>query len=143
MSERRNATLAGRQRLLRICCIAALTALIALTLGWELVLAPLRPGGSWLALKALPLVFALRGTIAGDTYTYRWALMLVLAYFAEGCVRFYSDRAPSSIYALAEATLALAFFATAIAYIRCSAARRLDREGAPGAKRRSGVDVSL
>ena len=33
----------------------SLLALIALCLAWELVLAPLRPGGSWLALKALPL----------------------------------------------------------------------------------------
>jgi uncharacterized membrane protein len=33
----------------------SLVALILLRLGWELWLAPLRPGGSLLALKALPL----------------------------------------------------------------------------------------
>src|SRR6218665_570662 len=31
----------------------SLLALIALCLAWELVLAPLRPGGSWLALQGL------------------------------------------------------------------------------------------
>ena len=118
MSDRGNATLAKRRRFFRICSVTALYALIALTLAWELLLAPLRPGGSWLALKALPLVFAVRGTMAGDAYTYRWALMLVLAYFAEGCVRFYSERPPSSICALAELALAMTFFATAIAYVR-------------------------
>eukprot|EP01036_Dinobryon_divergens_P006796 gene6797-9028_t len=30
----------------------SLLALIVLCLAWELVLAPVRPGGSWLALKA-------------------------------------------------------------------------------------------
>jgi uncharacterized membrane protein len=124
VSERRNTTtFAGESRFLRICCSAALIALIVLTLAWELVLAPLRPGGSWLALKAFPLAFAVKGVVAGSTYTYRWALMLVLAYFAEGCVRAYSDVPPSSIYAIAETALALTFFVTAIAYIRHSAAR--------------------
>ena len=33
----------------------SLLALIVLCLAWELVLAPVRPGGTWLAIKALPL----------------------------------------------------------------------------------------
>jgi uncharacterized membrane protein len=47
--------------------IAALSliALIALCIAWEIWLAPLRPGGSWLALKAVPLLFALRGILKG------------------------------------------------------------------------------
>ena len=116
--ERREDTLAKRRRFFRLASIAALIALIALTVAWELVIAPLRPGGSWMALKALPLVFAVRGTVTGDTYTYRWALMLVLAYFAEGCVRFYSEASPSAICALAEIALATTFFTSAIAYVR-------------------------
>jgi uncharacterized membrane protein len=119
-------TLATRRRFFRLISLTTLIALIVLTLAWELVIAPLRPGGSWMALKALPLVFAVRGTMAGDTYTYRWALMLVLAYFAEGCVRFYSEAPPSSICALAEIALATAFFASAIAYVRASRAVRLE-----------------
>ena len=37
----------------------SLSALIALCLAWELWFAPLREGGSWLALKALPLCLPL------------------------------------------------------------------------------------
>jgi uncharacterized membrane protein len=105
-------------RRLRYASIAALSGLIVAATSWELALAPLRPGGSWLALKALPLLFAVRGVIQGNTYTYQWATMLVLAYVAEGCVRFYSENPPSSSLALAQLALAAAFFVTAIAYIR-------------------------
>ena len=43
----------------RLCNQAAavsLVALLMLCLAWELWWAPLRPGGSWLVLKALPLL---------------------------------------------------------------------------------------
>ena len=40
---------------------ASLIALIFLCLAWELWLAPLRPGGSWVALKAVALAAALDG----------------------------------------------------------------------------------
>ena len=105
-------------RLLRFFSVVTLAALIALTIVWELWLAPLRTGGSWLAVKALPLLFPLRGILSGNTYTYRWTMMLVLAYVAEGCVRFYSEKPPSSWLALAEIALAAAFFVSAIAYVR-------------------------
>jgi uncharacterized membrane protein len=108
----------NRARWLRYASIAALSGLIVIATAWELALAPLRPGGSWLALKALPLLFAVEGVVRGHTYTYRWATMLVLAYVAEGCVRFYSEMPPSSSLALAQIALAAAFFVTAIAYIR-------------------------
>ena len=41
------------QRLLHICAVISLVGLIVLCTTWELVLAPLRPGGSWMAIKAL------------------------------------------------------------------------------------------
>ena len=107
-----------RARLLRYASIAALSGLIVLTVAWELVLAPLRPGGSWLALKGTPLLFAARGILQGDTYTYQWTTMLVLAYFMEGCVRAYSEPAPSSLLAASEIALAATLFVTAIAYVR-------------------------
>ena len=44
--------------------------------------------------------------------------MLILAYFAEGAVRAWSDRGLSAQLALAEALLSLLFFAAAIIYIR-------------------------
>ncbi|MGE8376506.1 MAG: DUF2069 domain-containing protein, partial [Diaphorobacter nitroreducens] len=36
----------------RWLAVGSLAALIVLCLAWELWLAPLRPGGSWLAIKA-------------------------------------------------------------------------------------------
>lgn len=101
----------------------SLIALTMLCLVWELWLAPLRPGGSWLVLKALPLLLPLAGTLRGRAYTYRWAMLLVLLYFAEGSVRAWSERGVSSCLALAEAALALVFFGAAIAFVR--AAREL------------------
>jgi uncharacterized membrane protein len=92
--------------------------LIALTLSWELWLAPLRAGGSWLALKASPLLFLVGGIIRGRIYTYRWGTMLILAYVAEGVVRMYTEQGLSARLAAMEVVLALAFFAAAIAYTR-------------------------
>lgn len=92
--------------------------MIVLALAWELWLAPLRPGGSWLALKALPLMLPLAGIARGNVYTHRWATMLVLAYFAEGIVRAYSDPPPVSTLAIVELALSLMFFIAAIAYVR-------------------------
>ncbi len=76
--------------------VASLIALIFLGLAWELVLAPLRPGGSLLALKILPLLAPLFGILRGRVYTYQWTSMLILAYLAEGAVRAWSDRGMSA-----------------------------------------------
>ena len=100
-------------------CISLL-ALIFLCLGWELMLAPLRPGGSWLALKALPLLFPLMGILHGRRYTFQWASMLILAYLAEGLVRAASDTGSSANLAIVEVVLALAFFVSAVFYARLS-----------------------
>ena len=48
----------------RILAVGSLLGLIVLSLAWELWLAPLRPGGTWLALKALPLCLPLAGLFA-------------------------------------------------------------------------------
>ena len=100
----------------------SLIALLFLCLAWELWLAPLRPGGSALALKALPLLAPLRGVLHGRRYTYQWSSMLILAYFAEGVARAFSDRGASAALAAAEALLALVFFAAAVAYARLTRA---------------------
>ena len=105
---------------LRAIAGAALLALIALCLAWELALAPLRPGGSLAALKALPLILPLAGVVQGRRYTFQWASMLILAWFAEGVMRAWADSGLSRSLALAEIVLALVFFAAAVAYARLS-----------------------
>jgi uncharacterized membrane protein len=112
------------ERAAYVVTTACLIALIFLGLAWELWLAPVRPGGSLLALKILPLLAPLFGILRGKVYTYQWTSMLILAYFAEGAVRAWSDRGMSAHLALAETALALVCFTACIAYVR--AARRRD-----------------
>jgi uncharacterized membrane protein len=103
---------------------ASLGALIALTLAWELWLAPVRPGGSWLALKAVPLLAALPGFLRRIRYTFQWMSMLVLAYLAEGVMRAWSETGVPRMLALVEIVLAFALFAFAVLYARATRAPR-------------------
>jgi uncharacterized membrane protein len=107
---------------LRLAASATLAALIVLCLAWELWLAPLRPGGSYLALKALPLVFPLVGILEGNRRTYQWSSMLILAYVAEGTVRIWSERGGAQILAGAEIAFSLVFFCAVVAYARLTRA---------------------
>jgi len=96
----------------------SLLGLIALCLAWELVLAPLRPGGSWLALKALPLCIPLAGILKNRMYTYRWVSLVIWLYFTEGVVRGWSDQPPSQWLALVEVALCLVLFAACTLHVR-------------------------
>jgi uncharacterized membrane protein len=91
--------------------------MIVLVLAWELVLAPLRPGGSWLALKVVPLLLPLPALLRGSAYAMQVALFIVLIYVFEGGARVF-EPAPTSMLALLELLLALAFFVAAIIYLR-------------------------
>src|SRR5690606_6424300 len=71
----------------RRSAVVTLIALIVVCVLWEGVIAPLRPGGSWMMLKVLPLLLPLRGILRGNLYTYQWASMLSLIYVMEGAVR--------------------------------------------------------
>ena len=77
---------------------ASLIALIFLCLGWELWWAPLKPGGSWLGLKAV----------------------LLLAPLFEGLVRATSDSGLSQKLAIGETLLAAILFVSVILYIRAT-----------------------
>jgi uncharacterized membrane protein len=109
---------------LRRAASAALIALIVLCLAWELWLAPLRPGGSLAALKALPLFFPLAGILRGKRYTYQWSGMFILAYFSEGVMRAWSERGMSQALAGVETFLSVAFFAATVTYARLTRAAR-------------------
>ncbi len=95
-------------------------ALILLGLAWELWLAPLRPGGSWLALKVLPLLLPLRGLMQGRPYPYRWTGLLIWLYVLEAVVRLASDPSPAYVLATASLVLSLGFFFFAALYLRLS-----------------------
>jgi uncharacterized membrane protein len=106
---------------LRLTASTSLIALILLCLAWEGWLAPLRPGGTLLILKAAPLLLPLFGILRGKRYTYQWSSMFILLWFTEGTVRAYSDSELSAGLAGIEILLALAFFISAIFYARLSA----------------------
>jgi uncharacterized membrane protein len=108
--------------LVRMAAVVALGALIVLSLAWELWLAPLRPGGSLLALKALPLILPFMGIVTGKRYTYQWSSMLILAYLAEGLTRAWSERCLSQQLSFIEIGLSLVFFAAAVSYARLTRA---------------------
>ncbi len=102
----------------RWLALGSLIGLIALGLAWELRLAPIRPGGSLLALKVLPLCIPLAGILKNRMYTYRWVSLLVWLYFTEGAVRAWSDRAPGNYLAMAEVLLCLLLFAACALHVR-------------------------
>ena len=101
----------------------SLIALILLCLAWELRLAPIQPGGSWLALKCLPLLLPLRGILAGRRYTFQWSTMLILLYLTEGTVRLTTESGTSMWLAALETTLSSLFFWAAICYVRGTSKR--------------------
>lgn len=98
--------------------VISLIALIVLCVAWEMVLAPIRPNGSWLVLKVIPLLIPLRGILKRDLYTMQWSSMLILLYFAEGLVRGMTDGGLSAILGWIEVALVLMFFICVIAYLR-------------------------
>lgn len=102
----------------RWLAVGSLLGLIVLSLAWELWLSPLRPGGSWLALKALPLALPLAGLLKRRMYTYRWVSLVVWLYFTEGVVRAWSDPAPGRWLAMIEVVLCLGLFIACALHVR-------------------------
>lgn len=102
----------------RWMAVASALSLIALGVAWELVLAPIRPGGSWLALKVLPLCVPLAGLLKNRMYTYRWVSLVIWLYFIEGVVRAWSDKAPGNWLAGLEIVLCLVLFVACTLHVR-------------------------
>jgi uncharacterized membrane protein len=118
-----------RTRRLAVACVAALAAL---SVAWELWLAPLRPGGSLLALKALPLAVALPAIARGRVRVYQWWSMLMLVYVAEGAVRALSDPGTHGrMLGVLALVLSLAAWFAIVAHVR--AVRFASAEGSPAA----------
>ena len=104
--------------LTRKMAVGSLLGLIVLGLAWELWLAPLRPGGSWWAIKVLPLCVPLAGLLKNRMYTYRWVSMLVWLYFIEGVVRAWGDAWPSNALAGLQTLLCISLFVACALHVR-------------------------
>ncbi len=102
----------------RWLAVTCLVGLVVLGLGWELAWAPVKPGGSLIALKVVPLCFALAGLLKNRMYTYRWLSLLVWIYFTEGVVRAYSDKPPGNWLGLVEVALCLGLFVACVLHVK-------------------------
>jgi uncharacterized membrane protein len=114
------ASQAGPVRAAYLASCALLIALMLLCVAWELWLAPLRPGGSWLVLKVVPLMLVLFGVLRGNRRTFQALSLWVWLYVAEGLTRATSDRGLSATLGWIEALLATALFVTVAIYCRAT-----------------------
>lgn len=98
--------------------VALLIALILLCLAWELWLAPLRPQGSWLVLKTLPLLLPLFGILHGRRKAYQWLSLLIWFYAMEGSLRLSVETGPAQLMAGLELALSLGLFTSLAFFLR-------------------------
>jgi uncharacterized membrane protein len=98
-----------------VACVAALCLLEML---WELRLAPLRPGGSWLALKAVPLALLWWPMARGSRKARQAASLVLPLYAAEGIVRAVTEGGRHALVASMATALALAAFAAVLLSFR-------------------------
>lgn len=106
----------------QLVATAAFVDLFILCIAWEWFISPLRPGGSWLILKAIPLLFAIPGLWKGNVYTMQWASMLILLYITEGLVRILETGA-NFWMAILETTLGTVAFVCLLIFLKPIKAR--------------------
>jgi uncharacterized membrane protein len=112
---------AGGARAYRVA-VAAVAALALVELLWETWLAPVRPGGSWLALKALPLLLLWPTLARGSRRRAQWMLFVLLPYFAEGVVRGASESGRHAFVAWTAAALSVLAFVALLQAFRAARA---------------------
>ena len=106
----------------QLIATAAFIDLFILSVCWEWFLSPLRPDGSWLILKGVPLLFAIPGLWHGKVYTMQWASMLILLYITEGLVRI-TETGANFWLALLETLVATLAFVCLLIYLKPIKAR--------------------
>lgn len=97
---------------------AGLVALILLELLWELVLAPLTPNGSWLALKALPLAWLAPRVARGERRSRQWLALLLPFYAAEALVRAIAEAGRHAVVASTTCGVATIVFVALLGWFR-------------------------
>ena len=104
--------------------IAGLVALALLAFLWEMVLAPLRPGGTWLALKALPLGALIPHVARAKRRARQIATLVLPWYAAEGLVRAASEHGRHALVAGVSGALALGTFVALLVWLRAESMGR-------------------
>ncbi len=129
----RSATAAASSTAIRLA-VAAVAALALLELLWELWLAPIRPGGSWLAAKALPLALLWPAFAGGRRKPGQWLALLLPLYGAEAIVRALTESGRHRWVAGCAAAIALVAFVALLSAFRAAArAGPAPASGVPGA----------
>ena len=100
-----------------------LIALALFCLLWELLLAPLRPGGSWLALKALPLAVLVPSALRGTRRALQWLSLLLPFYVAEGIVRGITESGRHALVSWVAVAIAATTLVALLAWVRSSRPR--------------------
>lgn len=98
--------------------IAGLVALTALQILWEIVLAPIRPGSAWLALKAVPLALVVPGVARGRRRSAQVLALMLPFYVAEALVRALTEPGRRALVAAVVCAVALATFASLLRWFR-------------------------
>ena len=98
------------------CTILLILFIIFLIL-WESVLAPIRPGGSTLVLKAIPLCFPFLGILKGVRRSFQKLSLILQFYFLEAFVRVF-DAFPVNLFAFIEFLLSLILFILLILFLK-------------------------
>jgi uncharacterized membrane protein len=78
----------------------------------------LRPGGTLLALKVLPLALAIPALMRASRYAFQWWSMLLMIYLTEGLVRATTDKGLSAQLAWIEVALSTIAFVCILLYTR-------------------------
>ena len=71
-----------------------------------------------MVFKSLILLIPLSGILKKNLYTYQWSSMLILLFFIEGVVRFYSEDELSQMMALFQIILSIIFFISTIFFCK-------------------------
>lgn len=103
---------------LRLVTLGGVIALVLLGLLWETWLAPLRPGGSMLFLKVVPLILLLPGLWRGQRRTVQALSLVIQIYLTEGLVRATSDPGFSANLAWSETFLSTVVFAATLLWAK-------------------------
>jgi uncharacterized membrane protein len=102
---------------LRVALVTTLAAVGWMIL-WETVVAPLRPGGSLVALKCVPLLLCLPGLLRGTLRARQWLALLLPWYVGEALVRALTSDGRARAAAMLGVVLAAVAFAAIVASVR-------------------------
>lgn len=92
--------------------------LVILCIWWEWYGSPVRPGGTLLVLKALPLIACLKGLRLANVYVLQIVSMLILLYMSEGVIRGIGDLGISQYYAWSEFLLSWLCFIGCLGHVK-------------------------